>query len=201
MPSAILTPRTNNALKTIQTVTYAEFETTSATMVDVPDSAIAIIDLNYCYFVTSHKKTGTATARVQASDPDGSELSQLQNTTSTSFDRKTATSKIREVEGNQTWKLQCRTDVAGQGVAVESDYFKVLQAPLINTQDLFQRAIVTSVKFYGSAEGINNIFGIVGGEDWFTLPLTNQLFTKFIWSANSGNMIWDWGGNEVGVSP
>lgn len=104
------------------------------------------------------------------------------------------------IETSENLQLQIKDDTS-PGVTVEADSFHVFSSPTTNITDSFFRASVTSVRMYGTTtEALLGVKAKNGGTDWVTIDV-NAIVSRFIWSANSGNVLWDWNGVSLEVTP
>jgi len=87
-------------------------------------------------------------------------------------------------------------------VTVFQDSFKFVQSLTNNTGNIQGiKWNIVDLEMFGTNE---NIFGFTGNnklsEGITTIPI-NGLVANIIWSANSGNMLWGWNGNRIGLEP
>lgn len=61
---------------------------------------------------------------------------------------------------------------------------------------------IDDIKFYSlnNSEGLHGILSVNTDIDFVTLSL-NSIVSKLIWSANSGDTLWDWSGQTLGIEP
>jgi len=87
-------------------------------------------------------------------------------------------------------------------VTVFQDSFSWVQSTTNNTGNIEGiKWNVDDLEMFGSSE---NIFGFTGNNnlsEGSTLIPINGLVANIIWSANSGNMLWGWNGNRIGLVP
>lgn len=86
-------------------------------------------------------------------------------------------------------------------VSIDANTPLYFVAPTNNLTDSFFLANVTSIKIWsaGAVDAINGGQPIKNDTDWTTISI-DAIMNRFIWSANSGDVIWDWIGDKIGVT-
>jgi len=116
------------------------------------------------------------------------------------------TNTIQNNTGSAIVLIRIFTSVFNAGgspeVTVFQDSFSWVQSNTNNTGNIEGiKWNVDDLEMFGSSE---NIFGFTGNNnlsEGSTLIPINGLVANIIWSANSGNMLWGWNGNRIGLEP
>jgi len=195
---------TSRAFTTARTKpTFSEFNTTSNTFVDVTGAVgSSLPDGHTEGFQTFGKTNGGGNCIVREVNTALTFLSTTDSTASSSFVVLQAGGTVNALGSPQALKLQARQDV-GTSLDIQLDSYVSCTAPLTSLTDLFIKASVSKCRIWSF--GTND--GILGRKpnapndlDFLEFDI-DSLVNSFIWSANSGDVLFDYSGNSIEVIP
>jgi len=206
MPQLVLTSKSSAFAESKPT--FAQFNTTSTSFVDVTNCTAAafVANGNYWGFVAQISNgigsPQTATARMVL---DGSTFSSEAGVTIVGSEYKGGISSAKKTAGNGDVKLQLKSSVvsaSNMGILANSCVFYA--APFRNLTDVFFTAVVTSIimaETGDTAEGINAAISSKSDYGKTTIDYgAGVKMSQFIFSVNSGLLLWDFAGSYVSVT-
>ena len=156
------------------------------------------------YFVMEmFAKVGNSNHTFRVKDKNGVVLYTSPQFNDTSFVKK-VTKPIKVIDpadfNGMTIEMQSGS-VFPRTFTIQQDSIKFYMADSVNISD--ERGIkrqVSQIKFYATsiAEAINGVKSNPSDEDFVTYD-ADGVMSSFIWSANSGDTLYSWAGNKIGV--
>jgi hypothetical protein len=212
MVNVTLTAKTSKANKLTHTLPTTE-KATVLTTINVYDeiilggtfSPVVILD-NWAYMILEAKATSAHNIQYEIRKTDGTTVL----VTGTAITHATSygnliVAGIFQIDNLSDWvdvRLFARNiNGSGETLTIQQDTIAIIQAPRRNLTDVLGVLMkVSELKFYsgGVSEGFNGLISDSDDFDFTTMDET-QLLSKIVWSANSGNTIWDWAGQEIGI--
>lgn len=125
------------------------------------------------------------------------------DTMSTTFEERTMSGTVLDPNDwiGMRWFVK-DTAIGGRTQTIQSSSIYSPHAPSTNITDLNRKVMCNSIYIY-SLSGNEAIEGKAhdGNKRAFTEIVINNVLSAFVFSANSGNLLYDWDGNSIGVSP
>ena len=179
-----------------------EFSTNSTTLVDVTTATnIAHEDTHTIMVRAYDKMTGwdaVKTIQVEWITTDEvTVIGTITNVSNPTYAAQNFTGIKNSTGGQLLYKLRTKISSAAASCQIQADTAMGFSAPLTNLTDLFQVSGVTTIRLWGTVT--DGIFGVANdvAKDGFSDIPVNAVVKRFVWSANSGNILWDWSGVQV----
>lgn len=191
----ILTAKVNQLLKTINIPTV-QFDTTSTTFVDVTGFNVTV-DVNFWAGLNVSMKNATGNAEARIAIGTTGIVGALMVVASGVFVRKNS-GVIKNTSGSSdTAKLELKASSAT--ASIEASNGIIVSAPFVNISDRFFLAQVTEIKFITIDSTLEGIEGILSNQNDTDVSIVavKSVMRSFIFSANSGNLLYDWDGSSI----
>ena len=149
-------------------------------------------------------QTGTLTMRIQKSDGTTLILTTVAVAVTGGGAYSTVTSLpilVTNVADYVNCKVQAKNSTGSASITIESASCVMFCADSINiTDDVRSKRTITDLQFFSASvsEGLNGKMSTKEDTTFTSLGITGIL-NSFIWTANSGNTIYSWGGSQIGV--
>lgn len=199
-PSLTLTTKQFNT--EVQNPVTAQFSTTSVNYVDVTGSQITAGIAGKLGVKALFRDTGNPVTRDAKliNITKGTSIELTYGGSSTGTVRSLTTI---DVDVGDQLKLQVKV-TGGSGVQdliINANSIFYFIAPFTNATDFFVKAHVTKFRIIGlgGAEGIHGVISDMKDDDDFQEIDVNGVMSRFIFSANSGKLLFDWSGSSIGV--
>lgn len=200
LQNVVLTPKADQSVKTIS-VPSSEFSTTSTTFVDVTGVNLSV-PVGFFAGVNYAMKTAGANVKGRIRLVTTGSATAETSRNELSYGRFASGVLKNSSGGADTAHLQVRTDNGAQTAFIQASTAVIVAMPFQNSSDRFFKANVTEIKILtiqSGSEGIEGVNSSQNDQDIVTLTI-NAIMDRFVFSANSGKVLWDWTGSSIEVS-